>query len=398
MTSTREQIRKELKNSRTKRKKQRIELIKQAKKQLVARKLNPNATAITKEINRLAEKNPAIEKLSFAQVYKTAKEKHIKLPGHNTNKKQLILRIKEITVKLEKPTLHKVVNKLNKSEDFPHWNYGNLWHYLNDHNISVKSLGIVAGRSGHQAFLKDLIKAAREIKKETKSVQIPIVKLREKLGLKPAAFANRIKRLNKHLEKKSERNLEAKLAKLGLFIARNQKEKKISPKKPATSIILSPKEITDKIDEIELWIEELRKFEVKKNTDIDKEETVLLLRTMFKELKEKAEQSKTLKNLEGKFHRVINSKKNEITKLKKQVRKKQKQLNREIDLKHYDGSIADKLLDLIGERKKENKQLIATLLDRIWRRSMNGGILVGKDFEAIEAAKNFLREVQSKTS
>ncbi len=119
---------------------------------------------------------------------------------------------------------------------------------------------------------------------------------------------------------------------------------------------------------------------------------------MLKDLKEKTDQDETLKNLKSKFHRAINSKKNEISEFKKQARKRQKQFNGKIDLKHYEGSAADKLLDLVAERKKENKQLITTLLDRIWRKNMNGGTLMGKDFEAISAAKDFLREVDSKTS
>ncbi len=93
-----------------------------------------------------------------------------------------------------------------------------------------------------------------------------------------------------------------------------------------------------------------------------------------------------------------NPEESDATKSKRQARKRKKRLNREIDLKHYDGSAADKLLDLIAERKDENRELITILLDRLWRRNMNGGILKGKDFEAIDAAKAFLREVDSKTS
>ena len=83
---------------------------------------------------------------------------------------------------------------------------------------------------------------------------------------------------------------------------------------------------------------------------------------------------------------------------KKRAERGQKKLNRGLDLKHYEGSLADKLLDLVSERKKDNLKLITGLLDRIWRKSMNGGILNGKDFEAIEAAKSFLREVDSHIS
>ena len=175
------------------------------------------------------------------------------------------------------------------------------------------------------------------------------------------------------------------------------KKEKVYQEKPLIAKILSPEELAVKISEAEEWIEEIKKLEVNENTDINKEEIVLLLRAMLKELKERTNQDETLKNFEVEFHRVVRNKRNEITGLKKQARKKQKRLNREIDLKHYEGSVADKLLDLIAERKKENRKLITTLLDRIWRKSMNGGMLNGKDLEAIEAAKDFLRKVGSKT-
>jgi len=392
----REQIKKEFADSKVKRKPQRIELIKQARARLIARRVNPNATAVTQEINRLAEKNQDVEKLTFNQVYRLAKRKKVKLPEHDIDEKQLISHIREIVANLEKPTLHKIVDELNKAEDFSRWNYDSLWHYLKDHNISTKSLGIAPERPGHRAFLENLIKAAKEIRQETESVQIPLGKLRERIGLKSAAFSNRVKRLDKYLKKKGEKDFEAKLAKLGLFITRGQK--KVSQERPLVAKTLSSEELSAKINEAEEWIEEIKKLEVSENTDIGKEEMVLFLGTILKELKENTDQDETLKNLKGKFHRAINSKKNEISELKKQTRKRQKQLNRKIDLKHYEGSAADKLLDLVAERKKENKQLITTLLDRMWRKSMNGGILAGKDFEAISAAKNFLREVQSKTS
>lgn len=398
MVSMQKKIKKEFADSEVECKMPRIESIKQAKARLIAQKVYPNATAITQEINRLAEKNQDVEKLTFDQVYKLSKRKKIKLPKHNIDEKQLISRIRDIVANLKKPTLHKIVDELNKVEDFSRWNNGNLRHYLKDHNISIKSLGIVHERPGHQAFLEIVIEAAKETRKETENVQIPLKKLREKIGLKPAAFANRVKRLDKYLKKKGEKDLETKLAKLGIFIIRGLKKEKAPQKKPAIDTILSPEELTAKINEAEEWIEEIKKLEVNENTDIDKEEMVLFLRAIFKELKEKTDQDETLKNVEAEFYRAVRSKKNEVIKLKKQARKKQKQLNRKIDLKHYNGSAADKLLDLIAERKDGNKKLITNLLDRLWRKSMNDEMLMGKDFEAISAAKAFLREVGSKTS
>ncbi len=397
MVSMREQIKKEFADFKVKRKMQRIELIKQARARLMAKKVNPNATAVTQEINRLAEKNQGTEKLTFNQVYGLVKRKKVKLPKHDIDKKQLISRIRDIVANFEKPTLRKVIDELNKVEDFPRCNNGNLWHYLKDHNISAKYLGIISERPGHRTFLENLIKTTKEIKQETGSVRIPLEKLREKIGLKPAAFANRVKRLNEYLKKKGEKDFEAELAKLELFIVRGLKKEKVYQEKPLIAKILSPEELAVKISEAEEWIEEIKKLEVNENTDINKEEIVLLLRAMLKELKERTNQDETLKNFEVEFHRVVRNKRNEITGLKKQARKKQKRLNREIDLKHYEGSVADKLLDLIAERKKENRKLITTLLDRIWRKSMNGGMLNGKDLEAIEAAKDFLRKVGSKT-
>jgi len=416
----REQIKKEFADSKVKRKTQKVELIKKAhlrlkktegknivnqtgKKQLIDKRINPNVMTIVQEINRLAEENPAIEKITFNQVYRLAKRKKVKLPKHDIDEKQLISRIREIVANLKKPTLRKIVDELNKVEDFPRWNHGNFWHYLKDHNISAKSLGIISERPGHRAFLKIVIEAAKEIRQETETVQIPLEKLRERIGLKPAAFTNRVKRLDRYLKKKGEKDFEAKLAKLGIFIARGQREKKasrekISREKPIFIPTLSIEEPTVKINEIDGWIEEIEKLKVNEDTNLDKEETVLILRETFKELTHITSSDKTIRIVSQKIHQVIQQKRNEISKLEKRARKRQKQLNRKIDLKHYEGSAADKLLDLIAERKKENKQLITTLLDRIWRKSMNGGSLNGKYFAAISAAKNFLREVQSKTS
>ena len=158
-------------------------------------------------------------------------------------------------------------------------------------------------------------------------------------------------------------------------------------------------DINSKINDLEAWLEEVRKLKVNENTDIEKEETVLLLRTMFKELIKTSVADETVRVTGHKINEVIQQKRKEIAKLKKEIRKQkkkqQKQLNRELDLKHYEGSIAEKLLELVNERKSENKKLVTTLLDRLWRKSMSGGTLSGKDFEAISAAKDFLRTIDN---
>jgi len=60
----------------------------------------------------------------------------------------------------------------------------------------------------------------------------------------------------------------------------------------------------------------------------------------------------------------------------------------------FDGSLAKNLLESVREK---NVELVTTTLDRLWRKVMNSES-AGRDFEAIDAAKNFLREVSSKTS
>jgi len=61
------------------------------------------------------------------------------------------------------------------------------------------------------------------------------------------------------------------------------------------------------------------------------------------------------------------------------------------------GEWAEKLLELVQRRKKKDIGLVVNLLDRLWRKAMKGE-MTGKDSEAIEAAKNFLREMNSNSS
>lgn len=177
----------------------------------------------------------------------------------------------------------------------------------------------------------------------------------------------------------------------------------VSGKPPPRPILqktptFSTEEISAKIAEIDGWIEELKKVEVNKNTDLEKEETVLFLDTMLKELMQAPASDETIRIVEHRINEAISQKRKEVANLKKEVRRKQKQLNRQLDLKHYDGSLANKMFELIRERNVENVELVKTALDRLWRKTMNGEIQTGKDFEAISAAQDFLREVQSKTS
>ncbi len=148
------------------------------------------------------------------------------------------------------------------------------------------------------------------------------------------------------------------------------------------------------INEIESWLKELQKLKVSESTDIEKEEMVLLLRSMLKEITKIApEKSKVLKH---KINEAVSKKRKRILALKRAKTKKKKKINKKLDLKHYDGSIADKLLELVSERKKENIELIKNLLDRLWRKRINGETLTGKGFKAMESAQNFLREFDSK--
>ena len=176
-------------------------------------------------------------------------------------------------------------------------------------------------------------------------------------------------------------------------------KQKLADSNSDLSPVFSSKDVNSKIADLEAWLEQLRKLKVNENTDIEKEEITLLIRTMLKELMRTSVPDKTVRIINHRVNEVIQQKRKEIANLKRQIRKQrrkeQKQLNRELDLKHYEGSIAEKLLELVSERKVENKPLIITLLDRLWRKSMSGGMLSGKDFEAISAAKDFLRTIDS---
>ncbi len=58
---------------------------------------------------------------------------------------------------------------------------------------------------------------------------------------------------------------------------------------------------------------------------------------------------------------------------------------------------AEKLLELVQRRRKEDIESVVNLLDRLWRKVMKEK-MTEKDSEAIEAAKKFLREVNSNSS
>jgi len=114
--------------------------------------------------------------------------------------------------------------------------------------------------------------------------------------------------------------------------------------------------------------------------------------------KGKAEQDKTLKNPRDEVHRAVKSERNDETDSKKRARKMKKQPNPKTDLKYCEDSTADRLSDLVAEGKDENKELITSFLDILWRRRIDCKTLTGKDFKAMEAAKGFLRKMNSKTS
>ena len=70
-----------------------------------------------------------------------------------------------------------------------------------------------------------------------------------------------------------------------------------------------------------------------------------------------------------------------------------KEAKKRFDAKKSEATIANKLLEMVSQGKAENVDLIKTLLDRLWRQSMNGGTLNGKDFAAIDVAQKFLRRI-----
>lgn len=151
-----------------------------------------------------------------------------------------------------------------------------------------------------------------------------------------------------------------------------------------------------KIKEIENWLAELKNLQVSENTDLDKEEIVLFLRSLFKELLQGGASDEEIRIVNHQIHVAIQEKRLEIAKLKKEARREQKKLNKKLDLKHFEGSAADKLLELVSQGKVKDVDLITTLLDRIWRKTMRKEPLIGKDFEAIQRAKEFLNKVALK--
>ena len=246
--------------------------------------------------------------------------------------------------------------------------------------------------------------------------------------MQPAAFTNRIKRL----KNKTGISLEVELAKHNLHIAKTlspspkkkSSKSKISFDKKSTPPVDIPEPVIKEnrylkvtfteIKEIGQWLKELKTLEINKNTDIDNEEIVLLIRNMYRKLTgahpaflkenldgQEPESIQTLRGLGEKIHKIIKEKRNKITELKKQekeetvnlekqARRTQKRLTRQLDLKHFNGSLADKLFDLIAER---NVKLVKIVLDRIWRKKMKNA----KEFEAIQLAQKFLRKLESNT-
>lgn len=58
-------------------------------------------------------------------------------------------------------------------------------------------------------------------------------------------------------------------------------------------------------------------------------------------------------------------------------------------LNDFEVSLADRIMESIARNDVER---VKDVLDKLWRRNMNGGILNGKDYAAIDAARKFLRE------
>ena len=321
-------------------KSEKIRLVEMARKKILERKDNPTAVEIEKEISRISNKDPTIKKLSSHQIHRLAKSGDISLPAHKIDKNLLVSRIKTISSSIKKPTLRNVILELNKVEDFPRWNYQNLWNYLKSHEISSDDIGIIPERKGASSFSEEILIVAKEASADLKTNQFPLKEIRERLNLKPAAFANRVKRGNI--------DLNTLLLSINIEIEKSQKRKTNPPQIASVNKKESPILISE---EIESWFEEFKEIPITEEADFEKHEITQLIFSLIEKSEEKLLALK-------KFQNILNEKKEQQKKLIKEIRKKKKKLNKNLDLKHYDGSIADKLLDLVLERKKGNIEAV----------------------------------------
>lgn len=81
-------------------------------------------------------------------------------------------------------------------------------------------------------------------------------------------------------------------------------------------------------------------------------------------------------------------------KLRRRKRPKRQTRHNNQSLDNFEAPLADRMMESIARNDVER---VKDFLDKLWRRNMNGGILIGKDYAgkdyaAIDAARKFLRE------
>jgi len=76
---------------------------------------------------------------------------------------------------------------------------------------------------------------------------------------------------------------------------------------------------------------------------------------------------------------------------KKRFNAKKSKAKATIKKKDCSDAIADKLLELISQGKAENVDLIKTLLDELWRQTIDGGIFYD---DVIRAAQKSIRDME----
>ncbi len=117
---------------------------------------------------------------------------------------------------------------------------------------------------------------------------------------------------------------------------------------------------------------------------------------MNNQVKEKAEINKRPLGFKGPPRQNQQKFKDKKLRLLKQAKKrfdtKKSKVETTIKKKDCSAATADKLLELISQGKAENVDLIRTLLDELWRQTMNGGVLYDS---VIRAAQKSIRDMES---
>ncbi|MDD4202997.1 MAG: hypothetical protein PHQ52_05975, partial [Candidatus Omnitrophica bacterium] len=174
--------------------------IQTAIKRLFDRKQQALVTRIVEELEQMHKEDPAIEVLTFDQVYRSIKTNKINVQSMHIDtekrKADIIAIAKEHEKKHgQKPTVKEVIKIIGTKDPFNTINYQNLMKWMEGQDLSIEDLGMRKDKQTPQEFLEEMIQAAERITENTGSKNIESADLLRELNIKTSAFSQRKKRL-----------------------------------------------------------------------------------------------------------------------------------------------------------------------------------------------------------